>query len=85
MTAMLKSQHGLSDLSLLTRSQLWATRFASGRSRRTGNRSADRRRRKTDGGDDDPYRPLEGRLVTHARSWDVPAGCWMALAAELGR
>jgi hypothetical protein len=27
MTAMLKSQRGLSDLSLLARSQLWATRF----------------------------------------------------------
>jgi hypothetical protein len=27
MTAMLKSQHGLSDQSLLARSQLWATRL----------------------------------------------------------
>jgi hypothetical protein len=27
MTAMLKSQRGLSDLSLLARSQLWATRL----------------------------------------------------------
>ena len=62
MTAMLKSQRGLSDLSLLARSQLEQPRFASGRSRRTGNRSAHRRRRKTDG-DEDPYRPLEGPVT----------------------
>jgi hypothetical protein len=36
MTAMLKSQRGLSDLSLLARSQLWVNPFASGRSRRPG-------------------------------------------------
>jgi hypothetical protein len=49
-------------MSLLARSQLRATRFASGRSRRTGNRSADRRPMKTDG-DEDPYRPLAGRYM----------------------
>ena len=46
MTAMLKSQRGLSDLSLLRGVSIGQPRFASGRSRRTGNRSADRRRRK---------------------------------------
>jgi hypothetical protein len=58
MTVMRKSQRGLSDLSLLRGVSSGQSRFASGRSRRTGNRSADRRRRKTDG-DEDPYQPLE--------------------------
>jgi hypothetical protein len=36
MTAMLKSQRGLSDLSLLRGVSIGQPRFASGRSRRTG-------------------------------------------------
>ena len=75
MTAMLKSQRGLSDLSLLRGVSIEATPFCFRRSRRTGNRSADRRRRKTDG-DKDPYRPLEGRLaerrLVRVVAWRLP-------------
>ena len=59
---MLKSQSGLFDLSLLARSQLWATPFCF-RSFTPHLEQPGRSTTQETDGDEDPYRPLVGPLA----------------------
>jgi hypothetical protein len=69
MTAMLKSQRGLSDLSLLARSQLWANPFCF-RSLAPHLEQVGRSTTQETDRDEDPYRPLEVGLRVRRPSYE---------------